>query len=79
MLAQVSTLFSTVGWPQSPFTLERTYLGLGSPTLALESDVIRAVDSPQTKAPAPLCTLDGEVEARAEDVRAQQAGLLGLL
>src|SRR5208283_2252003 len=54
--AHVSTLFKTLGLPQRPTMLERIYFGLGSPALP-SSAVIRAVDSPQTKAPAPWCTL----------------------
>ena len=55
-LAQVSTLLRTLGRFQSPLILERIYLGRGSPTRPSNA-VIRAVDSPQTKAPAPWCTI----------------------
>ena len=55
-LAQVSTLLSTEGFSHSPLMLERMYLGRGSPTRPSMA-VIRAVDSPHTNAPAPLCTL----------------------
>ena len=55
-LAHVSTLFNTLGRSQSPLILERMYFGRGSPTLPSRA-VIRAVDSPHTKAPAPWCTI----------------------
>src|SRR4030042_3696799 len=55
-LAQVSTLFKTLGLSQRPLTAVWIYFGLGSPALP-SSAVIRALDSPQTKAPAPWCTL----------------------
>src|SRR3989339_275064 len=54
-LAQVSTLLRTDGLSQRPLTLERTYLGRGSPAFP-SREAMRAVDSPQTKAPAPWCT-----------------------
>src|SRR4030065_2897907 len=47
-LAQVSTLFRSLGLFHSPFSTVCTYLALGSPTLP-SSDAINAVDSPHTK------------------------------
>ena len=38
-----------------------------------------AVSSPQTKAPAPFHDLDPEAQARAEEVVAQEAQILGVL
>src|SRR5512137_3154593 len=55
ILAQVSTLLSRLGRFQTPHSEVWTYLGLGSPTLPSRA-FMRAVDSPDTKAPAPLCT-----------------------
>ena len=54
-LAQVSTLFSTVGRFHSPRSTVCTYLARGRPTRP-SREAIRAVDSPQTKAPAPCTT-----------------------
>ncbi len=51
-VAQVSTLFRQEGLPQSPFSDVCTYLGRGSPTRPSMA-LIRALDSPETKAPAP--------------------------
>ena len=56
MLAHVSTLLSTDGRSHSPLTFDRTYLGRGSPALP-SREVIKAVDSPHTNAPAPWCTI----------------------
>ena len=55
-LAQVSTLLRTLGLSQRPLTAVRMYLGLGSPALPSMA-VIKALDSPQTNAPAPRWTL----------------------
>ncbi|MBA7713043.1 hypothetical protein ES703_122041 [subsurface metagenome] len=55
-VAQVSTLFRLLGFSQTPLTAVRIYFGLGSPTLPSMA-VIKALDSPDTKAPAPRCTL----------------------
>ena len=52
MLANVSTLFSVVGLPKRPLTAGYGGRGRGSPRLP-SIDVIRAVSSPQTNAPAP--------------------------
>src|SRR4030042_1466591 len=52
-LAQVLTLFNRLGLSQSPFSAMWTYLAFGSPSLP-SSEAIRALDSPQTKAPPPL-------------------------
>ena len=52
-LAQVSTLFKLLGLSQSPLSTERIYFARGSPTLP-SKEVIKAEDSPQTKAPPPL-------------------------
>jgi len=52
-LAQVLTLFSRLGLSQSPFSDIWIYLALGSPILP-SREAIRALDSPQTKAPPPL-------------------------
>jgi len=54
-LAQVSTLFRTLGLPQIPLTEVRIYLGLGSggfPSI----DLINALDSPETNIPISICT-----------------------
>ncbi len=53
--ARVSTLFITVGFPNSPDSAGKGGFGLGIP-LWPSIDVIRAVSSPQTKAPAPSIT-----------------------
>src|SRR3972149_624974 len=51
-LAQVSTLFRTVGLSQSPFSTAWTYLARGSPARpSIEAD--KAEESPQTKGPPP--------------------------
>ena len=52
MLAQVSTLFNSDGFPLSPLSTVWMYFALGSPTRP-SSEAIRAVDSPQTNAPPP--------------------------
>src|SRR4030042_5686030 len=52
-LAQVLTLFNRLGRSQRPFSAMWTYLALGSPILP-SREAIRALDSPQTKAPPPL-------------------------
>ena len=52
MLAQVSTLLSTVGWPQRPSSAVWMYLGRGSPA-SPRCEVSSAEDSPQTNAPPP--------------------------
>ena len=51
-LAKVSTLLMTVGLPHNPCCVGNGGLGLGVP-LCPSIDVIRAVSSPQTNAPAP--------------------------
>ena len=53
MFAHVLTLFRQVGLFQSPLTAVRIYFGLGSPVFPSIA-VIRALDSPETNAPAPL-------------------------
>ncbi|MBA7536827.1 hypothetical protein ES705_29092 [subsurface metagenome] len=53
--AQVSTLFRLLGFSSTPLTAVRIYFGLGSPTHPSIA-VINALDSPDTKAPAPRCT-----------------------
>jgi hypothetical protein len=70
-LAQVSTLFSTVGRPQSPSSTERTYLGRGLPGLP-SIEVNRAVDSPHTKGAG--AAVDARIEGKPgiENVVAQQ-------
>src|SRR4030042_1736823 len=55
-VAHVSTLFKQLGLSQTPLMAVWIYFGLGSPTLPSNA-VIRALDSPETKAPAPRCTL----------------------
>src|SRR4030067_206109 len=55
-LAQVSTLLRLLGCPHSPCSEVCTYLARGSPTLP-SSEAIKAVDSPQIKAPPPRFTL----------------------
>src|SRR4051812_11920306 len=52
MLYQVSTLLMLVGMPQRPFCAGKGGRGRGRPAKP-SSDEIRAVSSPQTKAPAP--------------------------
>ena len=54
-LAQVSTLFRTVGQFQSPLSVERMYFTRGSPARP-SMEAMRAEDSPQTKAPPPRQT-----------------------
>src|SRR5690606_32605314 len=51
-LAQVSTLFRQDGLPHSPFSEVWMYFDRGSPTCPSMA-LIRALDSPETKAPAP--------------------------
>jgi len=53
MLANVSTLLSTLGLPQRPLTAGNGGRGRGSPRLP-SIEVMRAVSSPQTKAPDPM-------------------------
>ena len=55
MLANVSTLLIRVGWPNSPSRAGYGGLGRGVPRFP-STDAIRAVSSPQTKAPAPRRT-----------------------
>jgi len=54
-LAQVSTLLMFVGHPQSPELAGKGGRGRGMP-LRPSMDAMRAVSSPQTKAPAPSFT-----------------------
>ena len=54
-LAYVSTLLSTVGFAQRPWSTVRGGLTRGMPRLP-SIELIRAVSSPQTKAPAPSRT-----------------------
>ncbi len=54
-VAYVSTLFKLLGLSQTPFSEVCIYLGLGSPTFPSIA-FINALDSPETKAPAPRCT-----------------------
>ena len=54
-VAQVSTLLILVGLPHSPLVAGKGGRCLGSPILP-SSEAMRAVSSPQTKAPAPLWT-----------------------
>jgi hypothetical protein len=60
-VAQVSTLFRFVGLPQIPLTAVRVYFGRGSPTRPSIA-AIRALDSPLTKAPAPLWIVTSKVK-----------------
>src|ERR1700760_1450957 len=53
--ARVSTLFTTVGQSQTPFTAGNGGLILGLPRFP-SSDSINAVSSPQIYAPAPVWT-----------------------
>jgi len=52
MLARVSTLFRTLGLAHRPATAGKGGRGRGMPRLP-SMEVISAVSSPQTKAPAP--------------------------
>jgi hypothetical protein len=52
MLAKVSTLLRHVGRPQRPDSVARGGLMRGMPRLP-SMEYMSAVDSPQTKAPAP--------------------------
>ena len=52
ILASVSTLLRIDGFPNSPFCAGNGGRGLGSPRFP-SMEVMRAVSSPQTKAPAP--------------------------
>ena len=54
-LAKVSTLFSTVGSAHSPCSMVRGGLTRGMPRLP-SMEAVRALPSPQTKAPAPRFT-----------------------
>ena len=54
-LAKVSTLFSTVGSAQRPCSMVRGGLTRGMPRLP-SMEAVRALPSPQTKAPAPMFT-----------------------
>ena len=51
-LAKVSTLLRHVGFPQRPDSVERGGLVRGMPRFP-SMEYMSAVDSPQTKAPAP--------------------------
>jgi len=51
-LAKVSTLLMLVGFPHNPFTAGKGGLGRGVPRFP-SMEAMRAVSSPQTKAPAP--------------------------
>ncbi len=53
MLANVSTLLSTLGLSHRPLTAGNGGRGRGSPRLP-SMEVMRAVSSPQTKAPEPM-------------------------
>ena len=55
IFAYVSTLFSIVGCPNRPLTAGKGGLGLGSPRCP-STEVMSAVSSPHTKAPAPSLT-----------------------
>ena len=61
-----------VGLPNRPFTAGKGGRGRGSPRLP-SMEVIRAVSSPQTKAPAPSWISRSKSEAGAENILAQQA------
>ena len=63
--AHVSTLFRFEGMSKSPLTDVRMYLGQGSPTFP-SMELMRALDSPDTKAPA--LTLPGDITAEATGV-----------
>ena len=52
ILAKVSTLLMSVGWPKSPSIAGYGGRGRGVPRLP-STDAISAVSSPQTNAPAP--------------------------
>ena len=54
-VAYVSTLFKLLGLSQTPLSEVCMYLGLGSPTFPSIA-FIKALDSPETNAPAPRCT-----------------------
>ena len=71
MLARVSTLLSTVGFFQSPDTAGNGGRGRGMPRLP-SMEVMSAVSSPQTKAPAPRYISTIEVKPRVQDVLAQK-------
>ena len=62
-LARVSTLLMQVGLPQSPEVVGKGGLGRGMPRLP-STEVISAVSSPQTNAPAPsrMCTVNENSE-----------------
>src|SRR4030042_1194668 len=60
-LAQVSTLFRLLGYPLTPLTAVWMYFGLGSPTFPSRA-VIKALDSPDTKHPAPRCTVTSKLK-----------------
>ena len=77
-LAKVFTLFSRVGFPHSPDSVECGGRTLGMPRLP-SMEYIRALASPQTKAPAPSTIVDAEAEIAVHDLLAQDTGGLGLL
>ena len=59
-LAQVSTLLRLLGLSPIPLTAVRVYFGRGSPTFPSIA-FIKALDSPETKAPAPRCTVTSKL------------------
>ena len=76
-LAKVSTLLMLVGQSHRPLTAGKGGRTRGMPRLP-SIEAMRAVSSPQTKAPAPSLSLTWKLESGAEDVVAQEAVRLGL-
>ena len=66
-----------VGLPNRPLTAGNGGRGRGMPRRP-SMLWIRAVSSPQTKAPAPILMIDFQAEIAAQDVLAQQVAGLGL-
>ena len=77
-LAQVSTLFRTLGLSHRPLMLERIYFGLGSPALPSRA-VIRARRFAADEGAGALVHVNREIKAGAQDVLPEKTVLLGLL
>ena len=76
-LANVSTLLITVGLPHRPLSVGKGGRIRGWPR-SPSIEWIRAVSSPHTNAPRAEADLQVEIEARAEDVLAQEPPLAAL-
>ena len=78
MVARVSTLFRTVGFSQRPAIAGNGGRGRGSPRLP-STERMRAVSSPQTKAPAPIMISMSKLKPVPRMFFAEQAVFVGLV